>query len=277
MASNTKPYTPLQTSIEAVKRGSGRKFVESVEVAIRLNIDPRKADQALRGLAVLPHGIGKQMRIVVFAEGPAADAALAAGASAVGTDDLVEKIKEGFLDFDRAVATPSCMKFASKVARVLGPRGLMPNPKLGTVTDEVEVIIKRLNSGVPFKADKEGNIHACIGKVDFEGDKIEANLLALLRALYDVKPKAVGGQYLLDVFMSASMGASYRIALADLTAKLGAAMPAQSASSSTAKAKAKRGIDPSEWASVDLESIASNKLKRYLEARRAAAAVASDH
>jgi len=273
-----KPYTPLAESMEGVSRGSDRKFIESVDAAIRLNIDPRKADQALRGLAVLPHGTGKKMRIAVFATGPAAEAAKKAGACIVGTDDLVEKIKEGFLDFDRAVATPSCMSFASKVARVLGPRGLMPNPKLGTVTDDVEGIILRLNSGVPFKTDKEGNIHCAIGKTGFETAKIQDNLIALLRALNAVKPKSVGGQYILDVFVSSSMGASYRIGLPDINTMLGGAMAAAQVEATAHQAqptRVKRGIDPKEWATVDIDTIASSKLKRYLVARRAAAAVAA--
>jgi len=271
-----KPFTPLAKSIEEVAKGSGRKFTESVDAAIRLNIDPRKADQALRGLAVLPRGTGKKMRIAVFASGPAAEAAKKAGATIVGTDDLVDKIKEGFLDFDRAVATPSCMAFASKVARVLGPRGLMPNPKLGTVTDDVEAIILRLNSGVPFKSDKEGNVHCAIGKTDFDAGMIQDNLLALVRALNSVRPKSVGGQYVLDIFVSSSMGASYRIALADINTKLGGASAAVSAASAeqAKQTKVKRGIDPKQWATVDIDSIASSKLRRYLTARRAAAAAA---
>jgi large subunit ribosomal protein L1 len=215
-----KAFTPLQAAIEEVRKGSGRNFTESVDVAIRLNIDPRKADQALRGLAVLPHGTGKQVRVVVFATGAAAEAATKAGATVVGTDDLVEKIKDGFLDFDRAVATPACMKFATKVARVLGPRGLMPNAKLGTVTDDIEGIIQQLNSGVPYKADKEGNIHAAIAKTSFDGVKLEENLLAFIRTLNDVKPKSISGQYMLDVFLSASMGPSYRVQLTDIQTKL---------------------------------------------------------
>ena len=324
-----KEHTPLQASMAAVIQGSGRNFVESIDVAVRLNIDPRKADQALRGLAVLPHGTGKKVRVAVFASGDAAEAATKAGAVVVGTDDLVEKIKDGFLDFDRAVATPSCMSFATKVARVLGPRGLMPNAKLGTVTDDVSGIIQQLNSGVPYKADKEGNIHAAIAKTNFEAEKLEENLVAFLRTLNDVRPKSVAGQYMLDVFLSSSMGPSYRIEPQDLQARVGGSA-AQAVASPMQRAQkkvssysrirlrccfqalyspavclwcvwggvcvracvsvcvcvcvvcvcvcvqtfsshqVKRGIDPEQWATVDIDSISSGKLRRYLVARRAA-------
>lgn len=184
------------------------KFTESVDVAINLGVDPRKSDQVVRGSTVLPHGSGKSVRVAVFAQGPNADKAKAAGADIVGFEDLAEDIKKGNMDFDVVIASPDAMRVVGQLGQILGPRGLMPNPKVGTVTPDVETAVKNAKSGqVRYRTDKAGIIHAAIGNVDFAPEKLRENLEALLADLKKAKPASSKGQYLKKVTVSTTMGA----------------------------------------------------------------------
>lgn len=198
---------PLDEALDLLTKSSKVKFRESVEVAIRLGIDPKKSDQAVRGSSVLPNGTGKSVRIAVFAQGENADKAREAGADAVGMDDLHDQIKGGDLAFDVVIASPDAMRVVGKLGQVLGPRGLMPNPKVGTVTPDVETAVKNAKAGqVRFRTDKAGIIHTTIGKADFEVEALKANLAALLSELVKLKPASSKGQYVKKVALSTTMG-----------------------------------------------------------------------
>ncbi len=188
------------------------KFVEAVDVAINLGVDPRKSDQVVRGATVLPHGTGKSVRVAVFAQGANADAAKAAGADIVGFDDLAADIKAGKMDFDVVIASPDAMRVVGQLGQVLGPRGLMPNPKVGTVTPDVATAVKNAKSGqVRFRTDKAGIIHARIGTVDFEASKLKENLEALVNDLKKIKPSTAKGIYLKKITVSSTMGPGIQI------------------------------------------------------------------
>ena len=206
----------LQEAVAFVKANPGAKFDESVELGMRMGCDPRKSDQMIRGTVSLPHGTGKNVKVVVFAGGAPADAAKAAGADEVGMDDLLEKIKGGWLDFDVAIATPEAMTAVRKLARVLGPRGLMPNPKTGTVTDDTAAAGKAQKAGkVEFRMDRQGNICTMIGKRSFEAKQIEENAMALIDAIRAVRPAALKGQLFRKISLSSTMGVPVKIDIKD--------------------------------------------------------------
>lgn len=197
----------VDEALELLKKFSNVKFKESVDVAIRLGVDPRKSDQNVRGATVLPNGTGKTVRVAVFTQGDNVQKALDAGADVVGMDDLHDQIKGGDLNFDVVIATPDAMRVVGKLGQVLGPRGLMPNPKVGTVATDVTAAVKNAKAGqVRFRTDKGGIIHSTIGKVDFEVDALHANLVALLNDLNKLKPASAKGQYLRKVAVSTTMG-----------------------------------------------------------------------
>lgn len=200
---------PVAEGLELIKSLATSKFNESMDVAVNLGIDPRKSDQVVRGSTVLPNGTGKSVRVAVFAQGDNAEKAKAAGADIVGFDDLAADIKAGNMDFDVVIATPDAMRVVGQLGQVLGPRGLMPNPKVGTVTPDVEGAVKNAKAGqVRFRADKGGIVHCTIGKVDFEAGKLEENLNALLADLVKAKPSAAKGVYMKKVSISSTMGPS---------------------------------------------------------------------
>jgi large subunit ribosomal protein L1 len=193
------------------------KFDETVEVALNLNVDPRHADQMLRGSVVLPNGTGKVVRVAVFAKDDKADEARAAGADLVGSDDLIDAIKEGNIDFDTVIATPNMMGTLGKVARILGPKGLMPNPKTGTVTMDVTKAVTEAKGGkVNFRTDKKGNIHAGIGKVSFGAEKIKENLETFLQTINKAKPASAKGRYILNGALSLTMSPAITLDTAEL-------------------------------------------------------------
>ncbi len=197
----------IEEALQILKEGSSVKFAESVEVAVNLGVDPRKSDQVVRGSTVMPNGTGKSVRVAVFAQGDNADKAKAAGADIVGFEDLAEQIQQGKIDFDVCIATPDAMRVVGKLGQILGPRGLMPNPKVGTVTPDVETAVNNAKAGqVRYRTDKGGIVHAAIGKVDFEPDAIKQNLNALLADLQKHKPAASKGVYLKKVALSTTMG-----------------------------------------------------------------------
>jgi len=193
------------------------KFDETVEIALNLNVDPRHADQMLRGSVVLPNGTGKVVRVAVFAKDDKADEARAAGADLVGSDELIEQIKEGKIDFDTVIATPNMMGTLGKVARILGPKGLMPNPKTGTVTMDVTKAVTEAKGGkVNFRTDKKGNIHAGIGKVSFGADKIKENLETFIQTINKVKPASAKGRYILNGALSLTMSPAITLDASEL-------------------------------------------------------------
>ncbi|MBU7007474.1 50S ribosomal protein L1 [Phosphitispora fastidiosa] len=199
-------------AISLVKTAAPAKFDETVEVAVRLGVDPRHADQQVRGAIVLPHGTGKTAKVIVFAKGEKQKEAETAGADEVGAEDLVEKIQGGWLDFDVAIATPDMMGAVGKLGRVLGPRGLMPNPKTGTVTFDVDKAVKEVKAGkIEYRTDKAGIIHAPIGKVSFDAEKLVDNFVTLVETLIRVKPSAAKGTYLKSITVSSTMGPGIRI------------------------------------------------------------------
>lgn len=211
-------YRPIEAA-KLAKDTSSKNYDATVDVAFRLGVDPRKADQLVRGTVSLPHGTGKDVRVAVFAEGEKATEAEAAGADVVGTEALLEAINAGNLDFDVAIATPDQMAKVGRVARVLGPRGLMPNPKVGTVTPNVAEAVKNAKAGqVRYRNDKNGIIHTTIGKVDFESDKLKENLEALLVALKKAKPSQAKGVFIKKVSLSTTMGAGLAIDQSGLSA-----------------------------------------------------------
>lgn len=199
-------------AVGLVKKIAPAKFDETVEVAVRLGVDPRHADQQVRGAVVLPHGTGKTSKVLVFAKGEKHKEAENAGADFVGAEDMIEKIQGGWLDFDVAIATPDMMGAVGKLGRVLGPRGLMPNPKTGTVTFDVEKAVNDVKAGkIEYRTDKAGIIHAPIGKVSFEAEKLAANLHTLLDTLVRAKPAAAKGTYLKSITVSSTMGPGVKI------------------------------------------------------------------
>ncbi len=208
----------LAEAAEAVGKFPRAKFVESVDLAMRLGVDPRQSDQMVRGTVPLPHGSGKDVRVIVFArDGAAADAAREAGAEHVGFEELIKKCTEGWTDFDVAIATPEAMVEVRKLGRVLGPRGLMPNPKTGTVTDDTAKAVKEVKAGrVEFKIDKAGNIHVPVGKVDFSSDKIVDNVKSVIDAVVKARPASAKGQFVLTCALSATMSPSVKIDLRDV-------------------------------------------------------------
>jgi large subunit ribosomal protein L1 len=208
----TRLHEP-QEAFELVKQLSSRNFDETVEASFRLGVDPRKADQMLRGTVSLPAGTGKDVRVAVFAAGDAAREAEEAGADVVGTDDLVDRIQKGFLDFDVAIATPDLMGQVGRLGRVLGPRGLMPNPKTGTVTNDVGKTVADFKGGkVEYRTDRHGNVHVPVGKVSFPVDSLVTNYGAVLDELTRAKPAAAKGKYLKGVTTSSTMGPGVKIA-----------------------------------------------------------------
>ncbi|MCL5039057.1 MAG: 50S ribosomal protein L1 [Firmicutes bacterium] len=212
-----KKYDPAQLyeppqAIDLVKEAAPARFDETVEVAVRLGVDPKHADQMVRGAVVLPHGIGKSVRVLVFAKGEKAKEAEEAGADLVGAEDMVEKIQGGFLDFDVAIATPDMMGMVGKLGRILGPRGLMPNPKTGTVTFDIRSAVRDSKAGkIEYRTEKTGIVHAPIGKVSFDRSKILDNFYTLLETLIRAKPAAAKGQYLRSITISSTMGPGIRI------------------------------------------------------------------
>ena len=202
----------IQSGVSAVKSLASAKFDETVEVALRLGVDPRHADQMIRGAVVLPHGTGKKVRVAVFAKGIKADEAKNAGADVVGADDLAEEIKNGNINFDMVIATPDMMALVGKVGRILGPKGLMPNPKTGTVTIDVAKAVANAKSGqVNFRVDKKGIIHAPIGKASFNEEKILDNMLELVRAINRLKPTSAKGKYIRSSSLSLTMSTAIKL------------------------------------------------------------------
>jgi len=202
----------LSEAIKAVLAQPAAKFDESVDVAIKLGVDPRHADQMVRGSISLPHGTGKTVRVAVFARGPKADEAREAGADIVGAEDLVEKVQGGFLDFDRVVATPDMMAQVGRLGRILGPRGLMPNPKLGTVTMDVKKAVAAIKAGqIEVRVDKAGVIHAPVGRRSFSEEQLRENIEALIAELNRMKPAAAKGRYMQRMSISSTMGAGVRV------------------------------------------------------------------
>lgn len=207
-------YESLE-AIELVKKTATAKFDETVEVAVRLGVDPKKQDQAVRGVVVLPHGTGKTKRVLVFAKGDKAKEAEAAGADYVGDADVINKIQQGWFEFDVCVATPDMMAEVGKLGRILGGKGLMPNPKAGTVTFDVAKAVQEIKAGkIEYRLDRAGQIHAPIGKVSFDADKLNENLRSLVEALVRAKPAAAKGVYLKNIAVSSTMGPSARVNVA---------------------------------------------------------------
>ncbi len=210
---NEKLYES-QEAVELVKKSATAKFDETVEVAVRLGVDPKKQDQAVRGVVVMPHGTGKTRRVLVFAKGDKAKEAEAAGADYVGDQDMINKIQQGWFEFDVCVATPDMMSEVGKLGRILGGKGLMPNPKAGTVTPDVTKAVQEIKAGkIEYRLDKAGQIHAPIGKASFDADKLNDNLKALIDALNRSKPAAAKGVYLKGLAISSTMGPSVRVNL----------------------------------------------------------------
>jgi len=207
----SKMYS-LDEGLELALKGNYAKFDESVDIAIRLGVDPRHADQMVRSSVVLPNGTGKEIRVLVFAKGEKEKEALDAGADYAGSDEFVEKIKDGWLEFDRTIATPDMMATVGKIGRILGPRNLMPNAKLGTVTFDVERVVKEIKSGkVDFKVDKAGIIHAMLGKSSFGIQKVKENVLAFMDKIIQLKPSTSKGVYLKNISLSTTMGPGVKV------------------------------------------------------------------
>ncbi len=206
-----KLYTPLEAA-KLAKETASKKYDATVEVAMRLGVDPRKADQMVRGTVNLPHGTGKTARVIVFAVGDKAEAATAAGADVVGSDDLIEKIQGGWLEFDAAIATPDQMAKVGRIARVLGPRGLMPNPKTGTVTPDVAKAVTDIKGGkINFRVDKHSNLHLIIGKASFDAEKLAENYGAVLDEILRAKPSSAKGRYLKKVVVTTTTGPGIQV------------------------------------------------------------------
>jgi len=210
----------LDEAIGKVKELSHTKFDETVDLAFNLGVDPRKSDQMVRGTVVLPHGTGKTLRVLVFAKGEKEKEARDAGADFVGAEDMVEKITKGWLDFDKVVATPDIMGVVGKLGKVLGPRGLMPNPKLGTVTFDVAKAVKDIKAGkVEYKTEKAGVVHVPIGKVSFDADKLRENAKAIVDSVNKAKPSTSKGKYVKGLYISSTMGPSIRVDVSSVTTK----------------------------------------------------------
>ena len=208
-----KALLPLPEAVAALKRFEGTKFDQTVEIAMRLGIDPKQADQIVRGSIVLPHGIGKSQRVVVFAKGDLADAAKNAGADEVGQEDLAQKIKDGWIEFDACIASPDMMGVVGPLGRVLGPRGLMPSPRAGTVTPDVARVVREYKAGkVEFRNDAGGIVHAVVGRLSFDPQKLTDNIQAFINHVLSLKPQTVKGVYLKGVCLSATMSPGIRVA-----------------------------------------------------------------
>jgi large subunit ribosomal protein L1 len=212
----------VDEALALIKQMATAKFDESVDIAINLGVNPKYSDQMVRGAVPMPHGVGKTVRIAVFAKGDKAKEAEAAGADIIGAEDLGEKVKGGFLDFDAAIATPDMMKVVGGLGKVLGPRGLMPNPKTGTVTMDVTKAIRELKAGkIEFRVEKEGIVHCPIGKASFEQQKLKENLTALIDAITKAKPAAAKGQFYRAATIASTMGPGIKLDLTDLTGLAG--------------------------------------------------------
>jgi large subunit ribosomal protein L1 len=210
----------LADAVSRVKKLANAKYDESIDAALRLGIDPRHADQMVRGTVVLPHGTGKSVRVAVFAKGDHAKEAQEAGADVVGADDLVEKVQGGWLEFDRVVATPEMMGLVGRLGRVLGPRGLMPNPKLGTVTFEVGKVVREIKAGkVDFRAEKTGIVHSPVGRASMSEQQLRENVEALLETVFKLKPSAAKGRYLRSMCLSSTIGPGVRVDCQEVTVK----------------------------------------------------------
>jgi len=211
-----KEVVELDKAVEFLKANGTAKFDETVELCVRLGVDPKKSDQTVRGTVKLPNGSGKNVRVVVFAAGAAADAAKEAGADEVGNEDLIEKVKGGWADFDVAIATPDAMKEVRKLGKVLGPRGLMPNPKTGTVTDDTAAAVKESKGGrVEFRMDRHGNVNVPVGKLSFESAAICENVNAVVSALRAEKPAGAKGAFLKNVTVTSTMGVGLKVNIRD--------------------------------------------------------------
>lgn len=219
MVDATKSY-PLQSAVEVLSKFPRAKFNETVELAFRLGVDPKQSDQMVRGTVPLPHGSGKVVRVLVFAKpGAAADAARSAGAEHVGYDELIKKCQEGWADFDVAVATPEAMAEVRKLGKVLGPRGLMPNPKTGTVTEDTAKAVKEVKAGrVEYKIDKAGNIHVLVGKVSFAAEQLVENARSVIEAVMRARPSSVKGTYILGCTLASTMSPPVRLDLKEFHA-----------------------------------------------------------
>src|SRR5579859_3115299 len=213
-----KAYT-LKEAVGVLAKFPKAKFNETIDLAFRLGVDPKQSDQMVRGTVPLPHGSGKTVRVLVFAKGAAAEAAKAAGAEYVGFQDMIQKCNEGWAEFDVAVATPEAMTEVRKLGKVLGPRGLMPNPKTGTVTDDTAKAVKEVKAGrVEFKTDKAGNVHVIVGKVSFKPDQIEENARAVIEAVAKARPQSVKGIYIHSCTISATMSPAVRVDVKEFAA-----------------------------------------------------------
>jgi large subunit ribosomal protein L1 len=207
----TKRYS-LEEALQLLPETSYARFDEGIDIAVRLGVDPKKPDQMVRGTVILPHGTGKEVKVLVFAQGEKEKEAREAGTDFVGGEELVEKIAQGWLDFDKAIATPDMMKVVSKVGKILGPRGLMPNPKVGTVTFDVGKAVQDVKSGkVEFKVDKAGNLHVSVGKVSFGQEKVKENILTLMDSVIKAKPASSKGSYVRGFAISTTMGPGIKI------------------------------------------------------------------
>lgn len=233
MSKKGKKYLKVAAKVEAtkvyelshacglLKETKSAKFDESADVAINLGVDPRHADQMVRGAVVLPHGTGKTIRVAVFAKGAKAEEAKAAGADIVGAEELAAKVEQGFLDFDRVIAHPEMMIVVGKLGKVLGPRGLMPNPKVGTVTMDVAKAVQEAKGGkVEFKVDKNGTLHIPFGRASFDKEKLEGNLRSLLEAIQKLKPHSMKGQYMRKIVISLTMGPGIKLDMQQIIASL---------------------------------------------------------
>jgi len=208
----------LPEAIALSKKIANAKFDETIEIAFRLGIDPRQADQQVRGALSLPYGIGKERRVLVFAKGEAAKEATSAGADFVGAEELIERIKGGWMEFDTAVATPDIMKEVGKIGRILGPRGLMPNPKGGTVTTEIGKTVEAIKKGrVEFRSDKSGNVHLPVGKKSFDDDRLLGNILAVIAAIKDARHPSCKGTYIRCITISSTMSPAVKLDLRQMT------------------------------------------------------------
>ncbi|NOZ91719.1 MAG: 50S ribosomal protein L1 [Dictyoglomi bacterium] len=208
----------IKEAVKLIKELATAKFDETIELHMRMGIDPKKPDQNIRSSVVLPHGTGKNVRVLVFAEGAKAEEAKEAGADYVGSDDLIEKIQKGWLDFDIAIATPDQMRKVSKIARILGPRGLMPNPKAGTVTNDIAAAVKEFKAGkIEFRNDKTGNLHIPVGKASFDEQKLLENIKAALAAVLAAKPASSKGAYIKKMVLAPTMGPGVRVNVKDAT------------------------------------------------------------
>ena len=210
---------PVEEAVQLVKESAKAKFDETVDLVVRLGVDPRHADQQVRGAVVLPNGIGRSVRVLVFAKGEKEKEALAAGADHAGADDLVAKVQEDWTDFEVVIATPDMMGSVGKLGRVLGPRGLMPNPKLGTVTMDVTRAVREAKAGkIEYRVDKAGNVHVPVGKASFTPDALSGNVNSLLHELMRAKPSAAKGRYMLSAYLSSTMGPSVKLDTSSLVA-----------------------------------------------------------